>query len=300
MSRIHDALTKAEQETPPSLSAGLQPATAPDASPLGAGDFPVRPWTPDPARLIFTDSPSTPGTLGAGSAGREEARAIEQLRSLRSRVYQLHAKMPLHSILVSSALGGEGKTFISANFALALAKQKRKTLLIDADLRKPGLHQLFGAAPGPGLTEYLAGAAGLAEVIQGGSIENLWLMPAGAPVPNAAELLGNQRIAGVLEKLTPLFDWIVLDSSPVLPVSDAAIIARSCDAVLLVTRAEVTPYDSVQRAQHEFREARVLGLVLNGATAPGHGAYYYAGYGYGKGKTRGTAPANGNGKAVGL
>jgi protein-tyrosine kinase len=286
MSRIHDALTKAEKETQArrmaTVAAGASTRTQQDqevqARTWGEGtqpafdvsDFPVRRWTPDPARLIFTDA-------------SEERLGIEQLRSLRSRVYQLRAKTPIQTIVVSSALGGEGKTLISANFAMALAKQLgKRVLLIDADLRKPGLHEVFGAPAGPGLTEYLSDDAEVTEVVQGGVIENLWLLPAGVPASNAAELLGNRRLAGLLERLTTAFDWIILDSSPVLPVSDAAIIARCCDAVLLVARAEVTPYDSVQRAQHEFRETRVLGLVLNGVAEPSKGSYYYGGYGYGK------------------
>jgi capsular exopolysaccharide synthesis family protein len=313
MSRIHDALTKAEQQKQPGSlapaasgalprvdtagetadfsvqAAGLPASPLTNESPQYMGDFPVRPWNPDLSRLIFTDSFSgISDSSAAGEAGREQVYAIEQLRSLRSRVSQLHAKKPIRTILVSSALGGEGKTFVSANFALALARQKgKKVLLVDGDLRKPSLHQLFGAPAEPGLTEYLAGSAELADVIQGGVVENLWVMPGGTPVSNAAELLGNQRIPGLLERLAAVFDWIIVDSSPVLAVSDAVAISRACDAVLLVARAGITQYDNVQRAQHEFREARVLGLVLNGVAKPEHGAYYYAGYSYGYGKGKG-------------
>jgi capsular exopolysaccharide synthesis family protein len=303
MSRIHDALTKAEQQKqsgslprvdipgePGDFSVrqipGLQANTFTNESPLYAAGFPVRLWNPDLTRLIFTDSFSgVSDPMAAGALGREQAYAIEQLRSLRSRVCQLHAKKPIRTILISSALAGEGKTFVSANFALALTRQNgKKVLLVDADLRKPGLHDLFGTEAGPGLTEYLAGSAELAEVIQGGVVENLWVMPGGAPVSNAAELLGNQRIPSLMERLATVFDWIVVDSSPVLAVSDAVTISRACDAVLLVARAGITQYDSVQRAQHEFRESRVLGLVLNGVAKSAHGAYYYAGYHYGYGK----------------
>jgi capsular exopolysaccharide synthesis family protein len=320
MSRIHDALTKAEQQKPSGSLAPAASATLPGVDPAAeAGNAavrqvtglqahpmtnelprdvagsPTRPWNPDLNRLIFTDSFSgISDSTAAGEAGREQAYAIEQLRSLRSRVYQLHAKKPIRSILVSSALGGDGKTFVSANFALALARQKgKKVLLVDGDLRKPSLHELFGATAEPGLTEYLTGSAELADVIQSGVVENLSLLPGGAPVSNASELLGNHRIPGLLERLAAAFDWIVLDSSPVLAVSDAVAISRACDAVLLVARAGITQYDNVQRAQHEFREARVLGLVLNGVAKPSHGSYYYAGYTYGYGK--GKAKPNGKG-----
>jgi capsular exopolysaccharide synthesis family protein len=243
MSPIHDGLMKAEKGN--------------------------RLWSPDQDRLIFTDS-------------SPERFAMEQLRRLRARLYQLRAKSPIQTILVSSALDGDGKTFISANLALALAKQgSKKVLLVDADLRKPALHELFGAPGEPGLTEHLAGTAELNEIIQGGPIENLWLLPAGAPTANAAELLGNKRLADLLESLARIFDWIILDSSPVLQVCDGVIISRCCDAVLLVARAESTPYDMVQQAQQEFREARVLGLVLNCAGAQVHAAYRHSDYYYG-------------------
>jgi capsular exopolysaccharide synthesis family protein len=273
-------------EFPARLGTDLRPDAVRRLSPVDMSGFPVRTWRPDPKRLIFADASG-------------EVFAVEQMRRLRSQMYQLDAKSPIQTVLISSALGGEGKTFISANFALALAKNK-KVLLLDGDLRKPGVHELFGAPSRPGLTELLAGEAELTEVIQSGTVENLWLLPAGKPASNAAELLGDGRMAGVLELLTPIFDWMVIDSSPVLPVSDATVISRSCDAVLLVARAGVTPCASMQRAQREFGEARVLGLVLNAATVPRHGAYYYAGYGYGQGQGKGSKKRKSDGKGASL
>ena len=287
MSRIYDALKKAEDESlanqaPEAVvttvtGSQFRPKLALGDPASGLAGFAVQTWAPDPKSLIFT---------GAS----EEVYSIEQFRSLRSRLYQLRAKQPLQSILVCSAVAAEGKTFVSANLAMALAKQQgRKILLIDADLRKPAQHTVFGAPLSPGLTDLLAGNASCSEVIQSGGIENLWLMPCGTPAQNASELLGNNRMGEVLEVLAPIFDWIVLDSSPVLPVSDAVTISRSCDGVLLVARAEVTSYDAVQRAQHEFREARLLGVVLNGTTErPKHSNYYYQ-YGSGKSATYGSA-----------
>lgn len=271
MSRIYDA-----ESATPKTSVGIA-ATATtgavtnaiavaqrEAAEMEISNFPVLPWNPDPARLLYAvSSESVPG--------------IEQFRSLRSRMQQLRAKKAMQSILVTSALMGEGKTFIAANLAMALAKQNSKVLLVDADLRKPNLHELFGAPAGPGLAEHLAGAVALADVIQGGSIENLWLLPGGEPVPDAAELVGNNRIASVLKRLVQIFDWIVLDSSPVLPVSDAVAISHSCDAVLLVAKAGVTQSDAILKTKREFRDARVLGLVLNEvAVRRGEGVYLHS------------------------
>ena len=282
MSSINDALPRAETETVlneidsacgrtqavASAAVSLQDEAQLGLSPICLSS---REWNPDWARLIFTeDSPEVAG--------------VEQFRSLRSRVYQLHAKKAIQTILIGSALEGEGKTFVAANFALALAKQEdRKVLLVDADLRKPSLHEWFGAPSEPGLSELLAGSAHLAEVVQSGSVPNLWLLPGGAPVANAAELLGNNRMADVLAGLTPVFDWIIVDSSPVLPFADAAIVSRACDAVLLVAKAEFSPHDAVQKALQRFRDVRVLGMVLNGAWEASHQAYRYAKNGHGKG-----------------
>jgi capsular exopolysaccharide synthesis family protein len=228
---------------------------------METNNFPVSQWNPDPARLLYAVS-------------SENVQGIEQFRSLRSRLHQLRAKKAMQSILVSSALTGEGRTFVAANLAMALAKQNSKVLLVDADLRKPNLHELFGAPEGPGLAEYLAGAVALPDVIQSGPIENLWLLPGGAPAPDAAELVANNRIASMLKKLTQIFDWIVLDSSPVLPVSDAVTVSHSCDAVLLVARAATTQSDDILKTKREFRDARVLGLVLNEVAArPSEGFY---------------------------
>lgn len=260
-----------------SPAVGLQ-----EGAPLGSSSvFLSREWDPDWTRLIFyDDSPEVAG--------------LEQFRSLRSRVYQLHAKKVIQTILVGSALAGEGKTFVAANLALALAKQEdRKVLLVDADLRKPSLHEWFGAPAEPGLSELLAGSAHLAEVVQSGSVPNLWLLPGGAPVANAAELLGNNRMAGVLAELTPTFDWIIIDSSPVLPFADAAIVSRACDAVLLVAKAEFSPYPAVQQALQKFRDVRMLGMVLNGAEEAAHRAYRYAKHGQGKSALATDPPVNG-------
>lgn len=243
------------------LPMGAASSNSRPLTPLAISDFAAQEWSPDWTRLIFNDN-------------SKEDSGVDQFRRLRSRVYQLSRKAPMQTILVSSALSGEGKSFIAANFALALANQDgRRVLLMDAHLRKPVLHQLFGAPQGPGLSELLAGRAELSEVVQGGSIANFWLLPAGAPHTNAAEMLADGRVAGLLQQLGQFFDWIVLDSPPVLPFADAVALARACDAVLLVAKAEASTYDSVQRAQREFRDSRVLGLVLNQTPDGCNGSY---------------------------
>jgi capsular exopolysaccharide synthesis family protein len=154
-------------------------------------------------------------------------------------------------------------------------------LLIDADLRNPQLHNLLGAEPGPGVSEYLRGESDELAIVQRGPMENLFFIPAGRSSSNPAELLSNGRMKSLLSRLEPMFDWIIIDSAPAVPVSDASILAKHCDGVLLVVRSNSTPVDAARRARNEFAGQNVVGVVLNGITpdlSP-YMQYYYATYG---------------------
>jgi capsular exopolysaccharide synthesis family protein len=218
----------------------------------------------------------------------ERGPAVEQFRSLRSRIHELRDINPLKSILVSSGMPQEGKSFIATNLALSLARHKNsKVLLIDGDMRRYTLHQLLGCESHPGLADYLAGKASPVEVMQRAeqSVEadgtgkpllpNLTFIAAGNGGDKAADLSGSQRFGELIRLAAPHFDWIIVDSSPVLPVSDAVNLARSCDGVLLVARGGVTKFPIAQRAQSELKASNVLGFVLNAVLdAPQDGGYY--------------------------
>jgi capsular exopolysaccharide synthesis family protein len=280
MSRIHDALKRAEQERATAAGTHVDPMleqpegqgeAMPSLQPAGAGMMPplasglsyealvarcpLTAWKPDARTMLFFQD--------------DESRAgAEEFRTLRSRLYQIREKLPLKRLLITSALPQEGKTFVAANLAQVLVRQQgRRVLVIDADLRHPGLHRCLGAAQSPVLAEYLLGEADEFATLQRGPMENLFFLSAGRPVSVAAELLANGRLKLLLQRLGPLFDWIVLDSSAVVPVSDATVVAGSCDGVLLVVRANVTPSDLAQRAREEFPDKLLLGVVLNGAAA---------------------------------
>ncbi len=159
---------------------------------------------------------------------------------------------------------GEGKTFICANLAYAFARQSdRRVLLIDADLRAPGLHSVLGAPREPGLSSYLRGEAGLEQILQRGPHENLFLIPAGKPAQNPADLVAGGKFKTLLAQAAVVFDWILLDSPAAAPVSDALEIAGSCDGVLLVVQGGKTPYDLAQSVTRELRQKHLLGVVLN-------------------------------------
>ncbi len=291
MSRIHEALKKAEQErgmSQPgsrveSTPAGVEVAEAASVAVPALGAASVMSynadsilsrsrqtrWAPDMNCMLFFNSD-------------EHASGMEEFRTLRSRLYQAREKQTLSKILVTSALPKEGKSFTSANLAQVLARQHgRRVLLIDGDLRNPQLHTLLGTEPGPGLFEYLRAENDEFSIIQRGAMENLFFIPAGHYSSNPAELLASGRLRNLLNRLEPSFDWIIIDSAPSVPVADAALMANDCDGVLLVVRSNSTPSDAARRARREFAERNVIGVVLNGITpelAP-YMQYYYAAYG---------------------
>jgi capsular exopolysaccharide synthesis family protein len=198
---------------------------------------------------------------------------------------------PVQKLLVTSPLPEEGKTFVAANLARVMAKQAdSRVLLIDGDLRLSSLHAVLGAPAVPGLWEYLAGGFDLTSVIQRGTGENLFFIPGGATAGNPSELIGNGRFELLMNRMAPVFDWIIIDSPPVIPVSDARMLAGFCDGVLMLVNAGTTPFDLAQKACGEFQKNQLLGVILNRVEPQEtYGSYYY----YGKGKHH-----KGNGKGV--
>jgi capsular exopolysaccharide synthesis family protein len=220
-------------------------------------------WNPDPRTMLFF--------------GDDENRVgSEEFRTLRSRLYQIREKLPLKKVMVTSALPKEGKSFVGTNLAQVMVRQHgRRVLLIDADLRNPGMHRHLGAPQGPGLAEYLMGVADEYAVLQRGPMENLFFLPAGRAVPGAPELLANGRLKLLLQRLEPVFDWIIMDSPPVIPVADSTLLAGFCDGIVMVVRSNSTPSDLARRARAEFQDRLLLGVVLNGAPAGKQSKYYY-------------------------
>jgi len=207
----------------------------------------------------------------------ESARGTEQFRTLRSRLYQMREKISLKKILVTSALPKEGKSFVAANLAQVLVKQHgRRVLLIDADLRVPSLHSVLGTASVPGLGDYLTGGSDEFGVMQRGPMDNLFFIAGGRSEVQPAELLGNGRFKMLMQRLEPLFDWIIVDSPPAVPVSDGSQLANFCDGVLMVVRSNSTPYDTAQKARQEFLGKTLVGVVLNGISkSESYARYYY-------------------------
>lgn len=295
MSRIHEALKRAEQERaarvdgqrdssfaePTSILQEMPSSAEPvdyrsalvAGSSLADGDALLAncakmDWNPDPSIMLFM-------------SGNDAARGTEEYRTLRSRLYHLREKANLKSLLVTSALPKEGKSFTAANLAQVLVRQHgRRVLLIDADLRRPRLHVMMGTSSAPGLSDYLLGKSDEFAIVQRGQLENLFFIPGGSAIENPAELVGNGRLKALLDRLGHLFDWIVVDSPPAVPVSDASVLAKACDGVLLVVRSNSTPADVARRARQEFPEESLVGIVLNGTSdeAVPYERYYYETY----------------------
>ena len=208
-------------------------------------------WQLDPANSVFLNS--RPGEGGP-----------ERFRTLRSRLYKIASTRKLKRVLVTSGVAAEGKTFVASNLAQSIIQQPElRVLLIDADLRSSRLHLLFGAQSCPGLSDYLRGEADEYGVIQKGLGENLFLIPGGNLVSNPSELLLSDRMKQLLNTVGPVFDWIIIDSPPTLPVHDASILADMVDGVLFVIRAGSTDAEIVERTAAEFQGKNLLGVVLN-------------------------------------
>jgi capsular exopolysaccharide synthesis family protein len=214
----------------------------------------------------------------------------EAFRTMRATLAMISGREKHRVFLVTSAIPGEGKTFTSSNFAATLAQQGFRTLLIDADLRKPSVSKLFfNENLKPGLSEVLMGSATAAQAIVPTQIENLAVLPAGGIAPNPSELLAQPSFGELMSKLRSEYDRIVIDSSPVLAVRDPLLLATSVDACCLIVRAGHSPAKATIQAVRLLAEAETpaSGVVLN-SVRQGSGAYYAYAY-----RTYGTYGAKG-------
>jgi succinoglycan biosynthesis transport protein ExoP len=204
---------------------------------------------------------------------------IEAFRVIRTNVLFSSADQGSRSLLVTSTSPGEGKSLVASNLAMSLGQIGDRVLLIDADMRKPRVHEIFDVPQEPGLSNLLVGNAKTSEALRKAGPSGLWLLPAGRIPPNAVELLGSQRFHEFLRSLAADFEWVVIDSPPVMAVADAAVVAHSATDVLFVVGAEMTARQAAQRAIERLQQARarMLGAVLNRVDLDRH-AYFYSQY----------------------
>lgn len=204
--------------------------------------------------------------------------AAEAFRALRTNVTFVGAEKPLQYISVTSPGPGEGKSTTAANLAVALAQGGQHTLLIDGDLRRPLVHRAFALVQEPGLTDVLVGHAAAREAVRPEVLPNLDVLPSGAVPPNPSELLGSAAMQTLVGGLRHDYHYIIIDTPPTLPVTDASVVASSADAAILVFRSGDTEEVAAQRALEQLRRvhARIAGAVLNGVS--GRHDHLYASY----------------------
>ncbi len=290
MSRVHDALRRAEHRDPqaaeaPAVPVGqTQAAPRPEAearsavkysAPAGVSglleEIQEVPFTPAPEALLIDTS-------------RPQEAPSEEFRSLRTRLNHLQNLQPIHTIVVTSPSPAEGKSFAASNLALAESQLAGNfTLLADFDFRRPVIHNLFQIERSPGATDYLLGNAPLSAAIKRIAGTNLFVMPAGTAVKNPLELLNLRDVKTLFADLPKLFNWVILDSPPLLFSADANLLGTLTDGTILCVRIGSTTIDMVTRAMQSLCENNVLGVVVNGARAGelySKYTYYYSKYGY--------------------
>src|ERR1700693_2599686 len=289
MSNIFDALQRAELEN----SGSEGPTLALASELLQAAEQKLRDSAPivekpanrdafdtDPAAPLedLEHCPVLPVSLRDDSrlvsVVKEGSLGAEKFRFLAVRLRQLRHSRPLKKILITSSIPQEGKSTVAANLACTLARRKpQKTLLLEGDLRRPNIAAQFGLNNLPGLCEWLSGDTSTINIYR---LQNLgvWLLPAGSAPQNPLELMQSGRLSPLMELLTSWFDWVIIDSPPVLPLADTSIWARLADGILLVTRKDITEKRQLQRGLEALEPGKLLGALVNGSADAAHSDYY--------------------------
>lgn len=233
------------------------------------GLVPLVPKQELPGPLVQADSASSRSGVPPGFG--------EAFRKLRTNVRLSIPNEGMQPLLITSAGMGEGKTVIASNLAATIALSNHRVLLIDADLRRPRLHKVFDLPQEPGLSNLLVGQAPASQAVRRTRIPGLNVLPSGTVPPNPSELLESQRFKDFLAQLGRYFDWVLIDSPPVLPVTDAMVLSQHVAGVVLVMSADGTPIQAARTAieQLDTARARILGAVLNRVDLDRR-AYYYA------------------------
>lgn len=315
MSRIHEALQRAaETETQPVVAEGVadQPASLDDAEidALAREPFPIEPAgvarlrtppveappanepEPDEARSGAETGATARKTLFERIDSRLAEKVVvdgnmspvsrEQYRRLAAQLHDAQGNSGLRVIMVASAVPGEGKTLTATNLALTLSDSyRRRVLLIDADLRKPTLHHLFRLNTTSGLIDGLESHEEVKLVLRQVS-PHLSVLPAGRPTSDPMAGLTSERMRRLIDEAKEAFDWVIIDTPPLMLLPDAHLLSSLVDSAVLVVRANSTPHEMVKRTAEIIGRERIIGVVLNQAESHPHAGYVgYGGY-YGR------------------
>jgi capsular exopolysaccharide synthesis family protein len=272
------AATKApDRETPSYLQEVLPVAAEVKTSAIATEPSPAD----DESRDLFSQFQSLPVSLSPQSRlvtlTDNGSSAAEAFRLLGVRLRHLRKDRSLKKVLITSTIPQEGKSMVAGNLACILAlKTRQKILLLEGDLRRPSLSQMFGLGRNPGLCEWLRGERSLTSSIYHLEDPNLWILPSGSAPNNALELLQSGRLSKLMDQLNVLFDWIIIDSPPVLPLADTSVWMRLADGILLATRQGTTRKRQLQRGLEAIEPKKLLGALVNSSKNAVNSDYYYS------------------------
>ena len=203
--------------------------------------------------------------------------ASEAFRLLGVRLRHLRRDRAVKKVLITSTIPQEGKSTVTANLACTLAlKTQQRLLILEGDLRRPSLSKMFGIGKNPGLSEWLQDSRSLTSSIYRLESANLWLLPAGSTPSNALELLQSGKLSRLMDQLAMWFDWIIIDSPPVLPLADTSVWMRFADGILLTTRQGTTEGQQLQKGLEAIEADKLIGAVVNSSRNASTSDYYYS------------------------
>src|ERR1700676_1526598 len=291
MSNIFDALQRAEAENAGAEGPGLSLATEllrsaelklRESAPTLEQQPSVDAFDANPPEPVSTEDverfPVVPVSIREESrlvsVAEERSLGAEKFRFLAVRLRQLRQNRPLKKILITSTIPQEGKSTIAANLACTLARRRQqKTLLLEGDLRRPNITNQLGIGRIPGLCEWLNGQSESINIYKLQGL-GLWILPAGAAPQNPLELMQSGKLSVLMEQLEAWFDWIVIDSPPVLPLADTSLWSRLADGIVLVTRKGTTEKQQLQRGLEAIEKSKLLGALVNSSANSAHSDYY--------------------------
>ncbi|MFZ0914665.1 MAG: CpsD/CapB family tyrosine-protein kinase [Candidatus Korobacteraceae bacterium] len=273
MSRVYEALQKSQGEKPsasPLVSGGPEAAPGEATAVALAAGVPVGTpteanWLKVPADRVLHPTPTPEQRLVA--LAEPNSQGAEMFRVLATRLAHMQNKRRLQKLLITSSVGDEGKSVVSVNLALTLARRHNaRTLLIEADLRRPSASNLLTSSPLRGISDWDAGKLSLEDSLYQVSDLPLWILSAGHGMEEPLPLLESDRFAKMLDTISSSFDWVLLDATPMLPMADATSLSRLCDGVLVVVREGFTRRKVLDKALESIEKSKLLGVVFNQAS----------------------------------